>query len=1602
MSDEIIRKYPFVSPDTMRAKLHTDKNLFNGYTKKSFGTEARNGTKYVGDIQNWGSEMLLESRNMRLNRPPLGDIYPCDILKTYFEMTYDDNVNSYDQENALMFLLRKNALYHKKIYIKFTNMEEHPLIRSNQDSSTVAWLQWAWRTTTPPTLCFESDDGETVNEYPLVITSKDGWSPIYWFQTTNFTPDNQNLSQLRPNESELVYYLIDKDHYTDTEFQTLPFQRWMEELPFLWVTFEEMRTLPELALNENNYDADGLPIFVPGSDGNGHHFLYLISNTHRNLRLYEDHPELGENEKVYWQLRFYAKHNSFVAGTIFSNEQVRTENLHAEIRRIQLIAYHQQSTDGIITDNMFLESYDINIHGNFKVTFVPNGMTVDGNGFMNDIAFRRPRDDDFDFDGENYKNNVIYGYIDDITNLIHHHQGVQTGYDSLSYSYTGISPMLRIIPPVRKYDALDVRTYDFSDWLRNNSAIGIHVDYTTDYSENAVSKRNGTIFNLGNYDGLPKYYSYKLPRTTHRPHVELYGLRDKPRLNDSYDAMAKQTATVILDAGIPQTDYDDILSDMKSATKFKWTELRTYYTDPDVEIISPRNVKSDIIVIKGRELSDQTTPAEDEYVDYAVKTYAECYRSMLLKQEYERDAYILFVKEHPQNQDESDEIYTRRLTSEYDEDTKEEYMERVAASRVDDINENAIVKLATQTTYDRASTLYRVCFKNVIRILDSDVSKLPLWERIVYSRLSAITPKLYMYLNKLNLIYHGKRTFSTGMMGFDPFLETGRVYYLSNDGIEYENNKKLSEQEQKPPLTMARIADIPTRMDQLIGIKYVAPTIVIDENYVRTEVSFTKEDRDKINQIVNDGIMAKGPDGKYVRWETINDPADILEELQDTYDTYEKYNNEVRHNMNNMLTYQYLSTAYPKYKNIDPTIEVDIGIFLQAFHTHLEDGGYEWYIIEQGSGYTVGTVIQTYFAGKLFRGVIDRVGPNGEAFHISSINNPAATYQALGVADPYTLNYAYYDKETNQWYDYNTSEVIESKNVEVLTSLAKQLEQDLDATLWGSYDPTTGSLSGGIMTGDITTVAIDKPDTYTIPISNFKTRYTNDIKPTIYFAQNNKKGEGLVLGFELNEELWESKFRMKDGILPNLFTFATDMFGNIWLWEFSDRIYDMTDEDTYNEIEELAYQAFCDFMSREESESEGSYRSRLHSNWSNGETKQNWINYILEDHMYAYDDEDGNKVYCEGWIKKYQITGLPIEDNTYDEFGSRRSRTLSDIMVNQIRTWPMYLKGYDDFPMSKNFNVKYTSKLIENQFFYDDEDELQSRDVIEHIVEYTLHHNYVEPDMYYVTYNQYFEFDDGDSSNVIQLDRFEMSPLTLMDERPPLYFPMNHKAAFNVGYQKASHLIYNGINNGESQKGYIQTQPNVFIYNPFAKSYLEYEQFSNDVLYITGTHIISFYDFIDSPGVVLNKSNVTIDGKVYRFTGYDMKYAPTDPVPYHPNVYDEPALELFKKPGDVVAKYDKSKDIVTPIGDQPTGALIPLSVERYPIDYQWNRDAVKTQLMYFFKIPDDVMIDTFDDFHMYDTYSHMCIDTNVVLLYDNELYIYDADTNSWVKVIRKG
>ena len=121
----------FVTPDGLRKTLQLSKNLYDSYTKRNYGYEDINGSQYVGTVENFGSEILIESRKMLMDKPSLRNIFVDNTFDFYFNIEYSGLINPYDQQYMLVAVLEKDVLLSNKEYrIEFHDCVDKYIIRS--------------------------------------------------------------------------------------------------------------------------------------------------------------------------------------------------------------------------------------------------------------------------------------------------------------------------------------------------------------------------------------------------------------------------------------------------------------------------------------------------------------------------------------------------------------------------------------------------------------------------------------------------------------------------------------------------------------------------------------------------------------------------------------------------------------------------------------------------------------------------------------------------------------------------------------------------------------------------------------------------------------------------------------------------------------------------------------------------------------------------------------------------------------------------------------------------------------------------------------------------------------------------------------------------------------------------------------------------------------------------------------------------------------------------------------------------------------------------------------------------------------------------------
>ena len=201
------------------------------------------------------------------------------------------------------------------------------------------------------------------------------------------------------------------------------------------------------------------------------------------------------------------------------------------------------------------------------------------------------------------------------------------------------------------------------------------------------------------------------------------------------------------------------------------------------------------------------------------------------------------------------------------------------------------------------------------------------------------------YVPASKFVYHGGGLFTLSANEPDPELEYGRVFVISNDENKYENNDKTSYK--KPERTLARICDIPTAFSQLTHVTGVAPTVIIDDKYIRTNAPYERDEQNTLWNVIQN------------KWVTLN--SSKLGFYSDDFDL------DVFLSKSALLS---MDGEYVRKKNLSPYI-------LGLDWSHLVANG--------GEGYEVGDTFSYYVGGYLFEGVVDEVNDGRVTVYIGNM-----------------------------------------------------------------------------------------------------------------------------------------------------------------------------------------------------------------------------------------------------------------------------------------------------------------------------------------------------------------------------------------------------------------------------------------------------------------------------------------------------------------------------------------------------------------------------------------------------------------------------------------
>ena len=519
---------PFVGMDALRAFNKINKSLFDVHTKRYSGFTDERGIQYAGTVENFGSELLLEPRKLLMDKLPIGDIFTKDTMSFYFDIDYSGYVNTYDQQNMLCATLKKAVLLSNKEYkIYFENVEKVYIPRSRSSSAPDVYRDAFYVTTTPPKMIIYNED-ETSSEVDLILIDNTNNDSKYYFHVGVDTND--------------IVDSIDEENHT---ILTKALSYKMIGFSFIWITCDALRTLHNIGFINNEYYND-LPLLTIGNNGHdggsdsiAHHYggdsiVYPFMN---------GLPSINNSAAEKWFIKVKSADN-----TAFTTRSSDITNYRSEIKEIHFVMYDDEQDLPNTTPSVDIcITYD---HTYSKMMLFTEDL------FNSVWSFRSPEEGDYDYDSRAYLN-LPYAY----SKLINF-------YNNWNYSTnTKLIPGFSI--------AFDEKYHFLNEDYLLNTFTGIHVDNNGDLSDNGISKKYGTIHDLGDFDGLPPYFKYYIEENLHRSHVEMYSIRDKQD-DINQTILDKQVAGIIIDSAIPKMTSPDVPEDAEPTVVYDYTASPEY------------------------------------------------------------------------------------------------------------------------------------------------------------------------------------------------------------------------------------------------------------------------------------------------------------------------------------------------------------------------------------------------------------------------------------------------------------------------------------------------------------------------------------------------------------------------------------------------------------------------------------------------------------------------------------------------------------------------------------------------------------------------------------------------------------------------------------------------------------------------------------------------------------------------------------------------------------------------------------------------------------------------------------------------------------------
>ena len=529
----------FVSPDSLRQFLKMNKKFYNLHTDNDYGSSDENGFQYYGASKNFGSEILIESTKLRMNLPPIEVLDISDGMNFYFDMKYGYDVSDgtngfiysdttrFFRQNMVGCLLKQNTLIDGYTYsIIWNDVSLIYALGYVNSSNGDVFRMGFFKTETPPTLRIVDINGN-ISNISLMVNDESEINTVYYFPINTMTVDLLNISVTDDD----VIRQIDTNHTFTIDINNHK----VYNMPYVWFCVDLFRDMSDFTLT-NNVNSHGDNLMNIGIDG--HNVMHLYPSTGAST-----HPTVTEQSGCRWYLK--------ARGDI-------TSSRFGQLTQIEYLYADKPNPENPVSVNVIELPDDYTIKPSKNV-----GWNI-----------RTPQPGEYDYDESSFRNHS-YVYVDlsefddniPRNEIIHYTDKLLSAFDVF-------------------YDRrLFVGNYEN---MMNHATTGIHVDYTKDTSDNYVDKIHGIIHDMGEFDGLPRYMKEWNTLTSHRSHVELYSIKDNI-INNNF-AMNRQTAGLLVDSGIPQTDIDTDISRLNICIEYQGGGL--YDTTHESEL--SKNYLSDL------------------------------------------------------------------------------------------------------------------------------------------------------------------------------------------------------------------------------------------------------------------------------------------------------------------------------------------------------------------------------------------------------------------------------------------------------------------------------------------------------------------------------------------------------------------------------------------------------------------------------------------------------------------------------------------------------------------------------------------------------------------------------------------------------------------------------------------------------------------------------------------------------------------------------------------------------------------------------------------------------------------------------------------------